>query len=158
MSLATRLRGVYLVEVGPINVMPMAELDMSLIRDGGYRETGAGVFNLKLHSKNHFVADVRPAVRVGTDINIGPAIVRGYFEGGARFALNDLTHYVHLPDAPQEHDRVILKMGRDKVVGTMAGGLSILSGDHFEIGARYEASKGEETMSHTASLKAGVRF
>ena len=158
MGLSTRLRSVYLLEVGRLNVMPMIELDMSLIKDAGYREVGARAFNLRQQSKTHFVADVRPALRLGSDIKAGSSVVRAYVEGGARFALNDLSFDVHLPDAPQEHDSVNLKMGRDKVVGTLAAGLSLLTGKRFEISGRYEASLGKETRSHMGSLKFGLKF
>lgn len=156
-SLATRLRGVYLVEVGPINVMPMVELDMSVIKDAGYRETGAGAFNLRRHSKTHFLADLRPALRLGTDVHLGTSIIRGYVEGGARRSLNEMTHDFHMKGA-RENASVSINSGRDKVVGTLATGLSILSGDRYELGARYEASMGKETMSHTASFKMGLKF
>ena len=79
-------------------------------------------------------------------------------EGGARVALNDLSFNVDLPDAPQAHSSVPLKMGRDRVVGTLATGLSAMIGQKLEISGRYEAILGKETRGRTATLKAAYKF
>jgi hypothetical protein len=49
-------------------------------------------------------------------------------------------------------------MGRDQVVGSFAAGISILAGERFEIGGRYEGNDGSGTKSRTASIKLGIRF
>ena len=157
-GLATRLRAAYLVQPGPIDIVPIVELDMALIDDAGYHEEGAGVFDLKVAGKTHFLADLRPAVRFGSETGIGSSMLRGYVETGARFALNDTSIRVSLPNAPLVHVPGSLAHSRDKVVGTLATGASLNTGGRVEISVRYEAGFGAETRSHVGSLKAGLKF
>jgi len=157
-SVATRLRAMYLHEVGALDVFPIVELDMALIDDEGYREKGGGAFDLKVHGKTHFLADLRPAVRFGSEVGVGSSVLRGYAETGARIALNDGSSRVSLANATFTHAPATLDHGRDQVVGTLAAGASLNTGGRVEISARYEAGFGKDTLSHVGSLKVGLKF
>lgn len=157
-TLTTRLRAAYLLETGALDVTPIVELDMALIDDEGYVEKGAGDFDLRVRAKTHFLADLRPAVRFGSETGIGTAVLRGYAETGARFALNDTTHKVSLANVPTSIGSAALALGRDEVVGTLAAGASINSSDRLEFSLRYEAGFGADTRSHSGSFKVGLKF
>ncbi|MEH0070250.1 autotransporter domain-containing protein [Pannonibacter sp. Pt2-lr] len=100
LALASRLRAGVLAKAGQFDVIPSVELDLAVLQDGGFTETGAGSLNLKVHRKTHFLADVRPALRLSTDHPFAGGIARGYVEAGARIALNGLQHTVSLPGSP----------------------------------------------------------
>ena len=157
-SLATRLRAMYLHEVGALDVFPILELDMALIDDHGYQETGGGAFDLKVHRRTHFLADLRPAIRFGSEVDIGGSVLRGYAETGARFALNDSSSRVSLANVTTTFEPASLAHGRDRTVGTLAAGASLNTGGRIEISARYEAGFGKDTLSHVGSLKVGLKF
>jgi hypothetical protein len=159
-AVATRLRAGYLFEYDTINILPLVELDLALIQDEGYQEQGAGSLNLKVDPKTHFFADLHPAVRIGSDaFDLGDGVLaRGYVEAGARIALNDSSVTVSLPNSFLPQAGIDQDFEREDVMATLATGASLFWGDKLEAQLRYEAGIGSETLSHSASLKIGMKF
>ena len=158
LALASRLRAGVLAKAGQIDVIPSVELDLAVLQDGGFTESGAGSLNLKVHRATHFLADVRPVLRLSTDHPFAGGIVRGYVEAGARIALNGLQHTVSLPGSPAPGERLRLELKRDPAVATLGLGGSLLWGSNMEARMQYEATAGRNTLGHSASLKLGLKF
>lgn len=157
-AVSTRFRGAYLFEAGAFDIIPMIDFDLTMIRDFGFRETGAGSLNLRVESATHLLFDVRPALRIGMDTRLEDMTLSGYAEAGTRIALTDTSHRLSMPDAPAGDFGVSLTNHRDDVIGTFAAGITAAWDNGVEARFQYEAGVGESTRSHQASAKLAIKF
>ncbi|WP_346911946.1 hypothetical protein [uncultured Roseibium sp.] len=158
-SLTGRLRLARLFELGALQLTPLVDFDAHWVHDFGYRETGAGALNLMVEEEDHALFDLRPALRLGTDLALdGDFVLRPYLEVGARFALNDSTMTSSLPDSVFGTDPVVLSLEREDVSGTVGVGWDMLGTNGFEAKLRYNGELGAETLSHSVSFKLGYKF
>lgn len=156
-DLSMRLRGAYVFERGALGIMPLVDFDLMAIHDDGYTETGMGMLNMQVESSTNVLADVRPALRLGTTVLLGGAYVTSYIEAGAKFALNEGEIETSMIGGANPGAIATLDLERDPVVGTFAASTTIDWGA-LEVRALYEGSAGEETTSHAGSLKLAWTF
>ena len=107
--LSTRVRGGYNFALDQgINLTPSLELNVPLVRDKGYRETGGGEFNMEILSSTNVVPDLYPALQFSKQFTVGAAGVRGWLELGKRVRFDDIEADVRMPDgfAPTNTTRV----------------------------------------------------
>ncbi|WP_293718649.1 autotransporter outer membrane beta-barrel domain-containing protein [Stappia sp.] len=159
-GISGRVRLAHELDFGRVFAIPTLDLDMSWIHDFGYTERDAGSLGLALDAHDMFIADLHPQLRIGTDLRFDDdLVVRPYLEAGVAFALdNEHRMTQSFASGALAGAKLSLTSEREKVRGTVAAGFSVLQGERFEAKLHYSGSFGEESRSHSASLKVGLHF
>ncbi|PLX37024.1 MAG: hypothetical protein C0606_10875 [Hyphomicrobiales bacterium] len=138
--------------------IPTLDLDLSWVHDYGYRERNAGSAGLRVHADDSFLFDVHPKVVLGTEFRFGEhTVMRPYLEAGALFAVTDHSIEQSLLGS-LGGARASMEVDREDIKATFAAGLSLFSGERVEAKLRYDGAIGQDSLSHTGSLKIGIRF
>lgn len=158
-SLSGRLRLARLFSAGALDVIPLIDLDGSLVHDFGYREQGPGGQALRVHAHSQFLLDVHPAIRFGTETSIGDVIFRPHVAVGARLALTDGRVRQSLLGGGRFSSRpVSYTHERDDVAASFELGLRAFARERWEVSAVYESYRGADSRSDNGSVKIAWRF
>ncbi|RUO98128.1 autotransporter outer membrane beta-barrel domain-containing protein [Hyphomicrobium sp.] len=157
-TVATRLRFGYSFDFNTFDVTPMADIDIPVIHDFGYRERGGGQFDLRSDAVTNVLVDVHPSVQIGSHVQYRGTDIRGYVEPGVRFQELDPTVRVGLADGFDSDFTTTLTDQRDRVVGTIAGGLIIDWSDQLESRLQCERDMGPTSQIQSLSAKAALKF
>jgi len=156
--LLTRLRGGHRFEIAPFDMIPTMEVDIPLVHDSGYTETGAGQFNLHVAPETNVLVDLHPSVQIGTDYPLGAANVRAFGEFGHRFALNDITSLTSLANGYDSDFAAELVHRRDRSLWTYGLGLILDLSDRIEARLSYDLADGDEDRNERFSAKVAYKF
>lgn len=159
LMLASRLRGGYNFNVNStINLTPSLDLNIPVIRDLGYDETGSGAFDMQMLSSTNVVPDVHPAIQLGSHFNVGKASVRAWVELGGRFRFNDVDSRVRMHNsfAPDQTTSITYRPDREAIVGN--AGLLVECSDKLELRLVYEGERGRTAESQSGSIKLAWKF
>ncbi len=157
-SVATRISGGRMFQSGSLDIIPRLDLDLAWIHDYGYQETGAGALDIEVHPGTNFLADLHPALRINKSFDDKGIAYQAYAEVGARFALNDPTFEMSLPNGGNPNQRISLTSERDDVVATVAAGLNFNSHKGYQVRLLYEGGFGQSTENQSGSIKLGFEF
>lgn len=158
-SLVGRIHAGYVFDAGKIEITPMAELSLGLVRDSGYRETGAGAFNYQVQGDTHMLADTRFAVRFsGDQMSFGQGMLQAHVEPGVNIALNSPKITASLPDSLGAEHSVELTGYRDKVVKTLSAGLAYDWDEKYQVKMNYDLEAGKKNISHGIGVNFSMRF
>lgn len=151
---STRLRGGYdFAFDSGFSVTPALELNVPVVRDRGYRERGAGEFNMQVHSSTNVVPDLYSSVQLNQSFALGKATARGWVEVGRRVRFGDLEVDVRLPDGftPDTVTHVAYDPGTGST--RWATGLLLEWNERLEARFVYENERGSRFASQTGSVK-----
>ncbi len=159
-GLSARLRAGRELELRPLFLMPLLDLDMSWIHDFGYEETGGGAFNIKVEEDNHFLFDLHPHIRFGTAFKSeeANATIRPYMDAGVRFGLNDNTLTQSFTSSAISNATQKMTIDRDDMQATLGAGFQAFIGDSLEAKVEYEGRFSDEGRGHAVSMKLGWSF
>jgi hypothetical protein len=157
-TLASRLSSGYLFNMGSFDLIPRVELDLAVIQDRGYQETGAGSLNLKMHPETHFLADLHPVLRLNHNFKHDGLPSQVYAEVGARYALNNPSYDVSLPNSAHPEETMRITSKREDVLGTVAAGVNWQTKEGMEVKLMYQGDFNSATTNHSASFKANWKF
>lgn len=156
-QLAARARAAYQFSFGDWYAKPYADLDLIYDRTPGYRESGAGPFDLVHDASDRWSAVLTPSIEFGGKVSMGKAIARPYLALGVGVvAGRKVSTDVRLAVAPQ--DAFTLSTRVPGVFGSATAGVEVMSADAWSLRAEYGIQAGEHLVAQTASLKLGVRF
>ena len=155
---ATRVRVGYLFDLGGLDLTAMADVDLPLIRDLGYTETGAGSFNLRTAATTQLLVDVHPRARFGKQFMLGTTSARLYGEVGHRFALNDVEAGVALANGFDSQYEAAVSYDREDGMMTYGIGAVLDLSDRVEARISYELADGDESRLERFSAKMAWKF
>jgi hypothetical protein len=158
-SLVGRIHAGYVFDAGKMDITPMAELSLGIVRDSGYREKGAGAFNYQVQGDTHMLADTRFSVRFsGDQMAFGKGMLQAYVEPGLDIALNSPKITASLPDSLGAEHTVELTGYRDKVIKTLSAGLAYDWDDTYEVKMNYDLEAGRKNISHGIGVNFSMKF
>lgn len=157
-SLLTRLSGGYLYRVGSIDIMPRMEVDMALVHDYGYMETGAGALDMRLHPETTSMVDLHPVLRVGGTFKQGGHDIQAYAEVGERYAHGDPNMTVAMPESGNSGNTMTLTSKRADRAHTASVGVNVNMGANMELRLECVGEFGDQYRRNSGSVKFGYRF
>jgi outer membrane autotransporter protein len=140
-------------------VKPRLDLHLVHVRSSGYRESGAGPFNLDVERGSGTTFAAVPAVEVGGRIPLGrEAVLRPFASAG-----------VSLQRQPRLGDHGDASAGRQgpgfrvgtpipDVLGKFTLGAEVLTSSRWDVRVQYGAEVGDRYASHTGMARLGYRF
>ena len=157
--LSARVRGGYNFDFGRgFSVTPSLDMNLPVIHDRGYREQGAGEFNMEVLSSTNLVPDLYPALQFGKQFRLGKASVRNWVEVGSRIRLNDLNSEVRLPDGFTPNTITHIGYRPDRSSTLWSAGLLLEWSERMELRVIYEEENGSSIRSRGGDLKLAWKF
>lgn len=157
-ALMTRFRGGRLFEMGKLDVIPTMEVDVPMVFNSGYTETGAGEFNLRVASHTDVLVDLHPLVELGSDFALGKANIRAVGKLGHRFSLNDVKSRVSLANGFNSSFAAEFAHRRERSLWTYGLGLIVDLSNRIETRLSYEIDQGDQDRNERFSFKAAYKF
>ncbi|MEQ8503648.1 MAG: autotransporter outer membrane beta-barrel domain-containing protein, partial [Sneathiellaceae bacterium] len=156
---SSRLRGAYNFDFGQWYLRPALNLDVVHVRVPAYTETGAGALNMQFDSASDTQVGGTPEIEVGGRLDLGDAILRPYAGIGVT-VWNDAkwSQSARLAAAPAGGPSIDSSFEGDQVVGRAELGLDLVHGSGMAFRAQYGAEMGSDFVSHTGSVRLGIRF
>jgi Autotransporter beta-domain len=160
-----KLRLSYLNDMGTSSggswyIKPLVDFGATYIDLGGYSETGAGAFNLKVASKSQWLFSVSPALEIGGEIaGSDGTLYRPYIRGGVTvFDKDDLTYSANFAGAPVGVTGFTLKSELDNVFADAAAGIQVLTASGTNLKFEYDGRFGEHSMQNAGTVKITVPY
>ncbi|CAH1651551.1 conserved hypothetical protein [Hyphomicrobiales bacterium] len=160
-QLGGKLRASYQLAIGNWYLKPMADLDLHFVKQYGYRERGAGIFDLATLDQSQFSATVSPALEIGSRFELAGLVARAYLNAGASFASGN--------GGQQKQRFAVLgagggipsfetETGMPRVYGNARAGIDLVTTSGWELRAEYGLRAADGYREHNAELRAALRF
>lgn len=141
-------------------VEPQINLDMTYLRLDGYRETGAGPFNLDVSTSDDVVFSATPAVKLGRRVNLeNGTILNAYATAGVRFLSgNDWNTNARFANVASSSGGLGTTLDTPDVLGRFGAGVEVFNEGGINFRVQYDASVASNYLSHQAELRLSVAF
>lgn len=157
--LSARVRGGYSFQMTEsLSIVPSLDLNLPVIYDKGYRESGAGEFDMEVLSSTNVVPDMYPAVQISKYVSLGEVSVRGWVEVGKRIRLDDLETDVRMPDGFAPDAVTSIAFSPDKTSTVWSVGLLLEQSDKLEARLVYQDERGSSSHNRSGSVKLIWKF
>jgi hypothetical protein len=161
LQLGGKLRASYQLAFGDWYLKPMADLDLHFIKQYGYRERGAGLFDLATLDQSRFGAMLTPALEIGSRFEIAGMATRAYLNAGASFASQDGWQQRQRFSAMGAGDgspSFKSETGMPRVYGNARAGIDLVTKSGWELKAEYSLRAANGYREQSAELRAAFRF
>ena len=153
------LRAAYTAPLGNAYVEPALELDANYVRIGGYTETGAAPFNLRVRSLNDGVFAATPGVRVGHRFGLGTSVANVYASAGVSFlAGNSFDVDARFDAVPGREGGFRNTFANDTVVGRFTAGVDIATVGGIDFRLQYQGRRSANQTEHGGQARLAYRF
>ena len=156
--LAARLRTAYEFSQPTWYLRPYVDLDVNHIRQDGYQESGAGLFNLKVRGNDTTSFMVSPMIELGgrKDLANGSTL-RSYVAGGMSFLSGgDVVTTMQLSSF--NATPFSLKSGMPRTYGNLSAGLEVVTPKGMELKTEYALRGNGQYRDQSLTLRAAYRF
>ena len=154
------LRTAYTVPVGNFYAEPALYLDANYIRIGGYHESGAAPFNLRISPLEDIVLGATPEIRIGSHIDLGSG-TRADIHAGAGVSFlhgNNFEADARFATSPRGTGNFRGVFQNDTIVGRFSAGVAIQTASGFDFGLQYQGRHSANQTAHGGQLRASYRF
>ncbi|KUL94664.1 hypothetical protein DK26_17335 [Bosea sp. WAO] len=161
LQLGGKLRASYQFTFGNWYLKPMADLDLHFIKQYGYRERGAGLFDLVTLDQSRLGATLSPALEIGTRLEIAGMATRAYLNAGASFASQDGWQQRQRFSALGSGDgspSFKSETGMPRAYGNARAGIDLVTKSGWELRAEYGLRAASGYREQSAELRAAFRF
>lgn len=158
--LGGRLRASY--EIGFRNwyLRPYMDLDINYAYQPGYRETGAGAFDLSAQRASRVSVMTTPSFEIGGRVDLGNMTVRPYAAAGVSFLSNGgwtaRTQFTSLASSGVAPFQI--ETGAPRTYGNLIVGLELVTKKGFELKAEYGLRAAKNYVDQTARLRVAFHF
>jgi hypothetical protein len=143
------------VEYASWYVRPMVDLGFTQVRLSAFSEHGAGSNNLVVRNAEEDFVNLRPAIEMGFETQIGSALARWYaraglnrFIVGGRFAVE-----ATLEGAPDDAGFLGVNQMLDRTVRECAAGVDVFTDGNVTLRVGYSGQFSSGSATHGATLK-----
>lgn len=159
-TLAARVRAAYTLAHESTYLRPFVDFDVIYTHAGGYTETGAGIYNLKVNSQSETAFVATPAVEVGTQMQLdGGWSLDGFASAGLSLSTEDNWRTTaSLVSAPAGSGAFATTLPVADVVGRVGVGVKLTSSNGFDATMEYGGAFGDDYASHNGFLRLSKRF
>lgn len=160
MSGLIKLRLSYLRDMGGWYVKPLVDVGASYIHLGGYTETGAGAFNLRVATTEKWLFSVMPGLELGGEIRDGGGTIwRPYIRAGVTLFNDDgLNVSAGFADAPAGVGGFNVATQLDTIYADVDAGMHVLTTSGLNLRFNYEGRYGESTRMHAGTVKFSLPY
>jgi len=155
--IAGRLRAAYQVDMRSWYLRPYVDVDVNHVKLFGYREHGAGAFDLDVFGHAKTSVMVTPSLEIGGRTDLQEATLRSYVSLGASFLSGGaITTQMKLDEfnlAP-----FAVTTGAPTTYGNFSAGLEWINRNGFELRGEYSLRAGDHYLDQSAMLRAAYRF
>lgn len=157
---AGRLRAAWLHQMGGWYVKPMADIDVTLVRASGVRETGGGGAALSVASQSDTFVSFSPAIEIGSEVRAGGGLhLRPYARAGMTvFSDTDLAVSSQFLAAPAGVPGFSTLTQIDRVVADVSAGVDLLGASGMTLRLGYDGRFGDTMREHSIGAKATFPF
>ncbi|MDF3837836.1 autotransporter domain-containing protein [Cupriavidus basilensis] len=158
--LGGRLRASY--EIGFRNwyLRPYTDIDINYAYQPGYRETGAGVFDLAAQRASRVSVMTTPSLEIGGRVDLGNMTIRPYATAGVSFLSNGgwtaQMQFASLAGSGVAPFQI--ETGAPRTYGNLTVGLDLVTKKGFELKAEYGLRAANNYVDQSARLRAALRF
>lgn len=156
-----KLRASYQLAIGNWYLKPMADLDLHFVKQYGYRERGAGIFDLATLDQSQVSATVSPALEIGSRFELAGLVARAYLNAGASFASGNggqQKQRFAILGAGDGLPSFETETGTPRVYGNARAGIDLVTTSGWELRAEYGLRAANGYREHNAELRAALRF
>ncbi len=155
-----RLRASYVLGNPGLYYKPMIDAAVTGVDLGSVTETGAGGASLRVHSGDHTVFSVSPAMELGTEWWwSNGTLVRPYVRGGLTwYSEDDVTVTASFLGAPGSVAPFTIAANTDDVQADVNAGVEMISGGDSTLRLFYDGHFGDRIAVNAAGFKASVKF
>jgi len=158
-TLNLRLRFAYAFGTPAFYVKPLVDFDMTGLWRGAIDESGAGVLNLHVQSRNDWVASAAPAVEIGTQWQWGGYTLRPYVRAGVRFLNKDnFSATASFEGSPAGIEPFTVTSPLDQTLAELSTGFDVWKGQNFSLRLRYDGRFGSHSSNNGGSLEVRAAF
>lgn len=155
-----RFRASYVLGNPGLYYKPMIDAAVTGVDLGSVTETGAGGASLRVHSGDHTVFSVSPAMELGTEWWwSNGTLVRPYVRGGLTwYSEDDVTVTASFLGAPGSVAPFTIAANTDDVQADVNAGVEMISGGDSTLRLFYDGHFGDRIAVNAAGFKASVKF
>ncbi|WP_108676576.1 autotransporter outer membrane beta-barrel domain-containing protein [Acuticoccus yangtzensis] len=159
-SLGARARVAYTVANDFGYVRPFLDVDAIYAHSGGYTESGAGLYNLKVSSQDQFAFVATPAMEVGARLKMAMEWdARLYATAGVSLSTeDDWVTEARLNAAPSGTGTFETTLPVADVLARIGAGIAVSHKSGFDLNAAYEGAFGDDYQSHSGTIRLEKRF
>lgn len=141
-------------------LQPRIDLSMNYLRLDGYKESGAGPFNLNVDAMDGLIFAATPAVRLGRRIHLKDGTtLNAFVDSGVSFLSgNDWKTDAQFASAPGGTGGFTSTLDAPDIIGRLGAGIEVLNAGRVSIKAQYDVDFGKDYFSHSASLRVNIAF
>lgn len=153
-------KAAYQVTQGSWYLQPSVELSATYLRLDGYKETGAGAFNLDVESSDEFIYSLTPEVQVGKRIDMeGGAILNAYLKLGVTANSQDeWTTTARFPDSPSSAGTFKSVLGTPSTLGRLDLGIEVFRAGRISLEAAYQVDFAKDYSAQSANFRLNWLF
>ena len=157
-SALTGIRIAYQDDIGPWYIRPLADLNATYLRLGGYTESGAGIADLTVAPAEKWLFSIAPGVEAGASFTGGGWTLKPYARAGVSFANSDsvgvLANFAAAPSA----GNFSVASRLDSVMADVQAGVNFVTVNGIAARLNYEGHVGNITENHIGGLKMQLPF
>lgn len=156
---SSRLRAAYLIEMDEVFIRPQVDLDLWNGRTHAFSETGAGALDIIAGTQDNVGIAITPSLEIGISKTLeSGAVLRPFIQAGVTFSDFDADISARLRGADETLGTITGAGAGDDVMARLSAGLNVYAAGDHEIKLRYDGMFGEDTRSHSGSIKFGWAF
>jgi uncharacterized protein YhjY with autotransporter beta-barrel domain len=150
----------YEMVVGALYMRPTLDLDATYLKVEGYREQGAGDFDLAVTDSSSWVLSAMPSIELGTQIDIANGMtLRPFASAGLGFASgNDWQTEASFNNAAREAGTFTSVADNPHVYGTLSVGATLASRGNLDVTLQYDGRFADGYTAQSGSFKARWKF
>lgn len=159
-STGLHLRAAYTVPLGAIYVEPALEFDARYVQIGGYTESGATPFNLKVNALQDVVLAATPGARIGSKFQLGPDTSANIYAGAGVSFINGNNFEVDARFASVSSAAGGFRstFSNDSVVGRFTAGADIQTVAGISLSLQYQGRRSSHQTEHGGQARLAYRF
>ncbi|MEC9432380.1 MAG: hypothetical protein VYD87_05705 [Pseudomonadota bacterium] len=149
----------YGIEFGGLTVTPALDLDLVHAANEGYRETGAGAFDLKVEDGSETAFRATPSIGLAQTLSLGEtgaATIWG--TGGVSFSTSDAYTTTARFASSTAVGGFSSSTPVADVAARVAAGVSFAATERLDVGLRYDGAFGDGYTAHAGSLRLNWKF